>query len=92
MSGYWAPRASDVAKSVKKECIICRYLDLNPIGQTMGNVPMERLVDPVAWGIVELDLFGPFMCRSDVNKRASKKVWGAVFVDVNSNAIHCDIV
>ena len=39
-----------------------------------------------------LDLFGPFLCRSDVNKRATKKVWGIVIIDVNANATHCDIV
>ena len=48
--------------------------------------------EPVDWGQVELDLFGPFVCRSDVNKRSSKKIWGIVFVDINSNAVHCDIV
>ena len=28
--------------------------------------------------IVELDLMGPFICHSDVNKRSTMKVWGAV--------------
>ena len=49
-------------------------------------------MDPKAWGNVELDLFGPFSCRSEVNKRSIKKVWGAVIVDKNSGAVHCDIV
>ena len=44
------------------------------------------------WGHVELDLFGPFTCRSDVNKRSTKKVWGILIVDTNSGAIHCDTV
>ena len=47
---------------------------------------------PTAWRNVELDLFGPMVCRSEVNKRASKKVWGIVIVDSNSGALHCDIV
>ena len=58
----------------------------------MGNVPKERLTNPGAWENVELDLFGPFVCRSDVQKRSSKKVWGIVVVDINSGATHCDIV
>ena len=41
---------------------------------------------------MELDLFGPFLCRSDVNKRCSLKVWGMVTVDRCSGAIHCDVV
>ena len=35
---------------------------------------------------------GPFLCRNDVNKRCSLKVWGMVIVDRCSGAIHCDIV
>ena len=92
MSGYWVVKAKNLAKSVKSGCIICRYLDHNPIGQIMGNVPADRLIQPVAWGQVQLDLFGPFWCKSDVNKRSSKKVWGMILVDVNSKAMHCDIV
>ena len=38
---------------------------------------------------MELDLFGPFSCGSEVNKRSTMKVWGA---DKNSGAVHCDIV
>ena len=58
----------------------------------MGGIPKSQLVNPVAWGHVEVDLFGPFLCKSDVNKRACLKVWVAVFVDRNSGAIHCDVV
>ena len=32
------------------------------------------------------------MCRSDINKRATMKVWGMVLVDKNSGAVHCDVV
>ena len=41
---------------------------------------------------MELDLFGPMVCCSEVNKRTSKKVWEIVIVDSNSGALHCDIV
>ena len=41
---------------------------------------------------MEMDLFGPFLCHSDVNKRSTRKVWGMVKVDKSSGAIHCDIV
>ena len=67
-------------------------MDLQPIKQVMGSVPKDRLISPVAWGHVELDLFGPFTCKSDVNKRSTKKVWGILIVDTNSGAIHCDTV
>ena len=91
-AGYWTPRAAKLARRVRNSCVICRWLDHNPINQVMGGVPKERLLNPMAWGHVELDLFGPFLCRSDVNKRSNMKVWGAVLEDKNSGAVHCDIV
>ena len=39
-----------------------------------------------------MDLFGPFACRSDVNKRSTCKVWGMVLIDRNSGAVHSDVV
>ena len=58
----------------------------------MGGIPRSQLLDQVVWGHVELDLFGPFLCRSDVNKRSSLKVWGMIIVDRNSGALHTVIV
>ena len=92
MAGFWTPQAGKLAKSVKNLCVTCRYLDHHPIGQVMGGIPRERLENPMVWGQVELDLMGPFVCRSDVNKRSTIKVWGAVLEDKNSGAVHCDIL
>jgi len=92
LNGYWTTQASKLAKKVKSNCITCRYLDRKPMKQMMGSIPKDQMVQPVAWGDVELDLFGPFTCRGDVNKRSSIKVWGIVVVDKNSGASHCDIL
>ena len=43
--GYWTPGANSVAKKVKKNCVVCRYLDCQPLYQVMGRVPMDRLVN-----------------------------------------------
>ena len=90
--GLWSPHAQELAKAVKKDCVICRYVDLKPIGQVMGVLPKRQFTDLVAWDSVELDLFGPILCRSDVNKRCSKKIWGMVVVDTSSGALYCDVV
>ena len=92
MMGYWTPQASKLAKSIKLRCVTCKRLDRRPEYQIMGNIPKEQLVQPIAWGSVEMDLFGPFSCRSDVNKRSTIKTWGMVIVDKNSGAVHCDVV
>ena len=92
LTGYWTPKANVLAKRVKQECVTCRYLDAQPLQQVMGSVPHDRLISPSAWSHVEIDLFGPILCKSDVNKRSTKKVWGMLLIDVNSSAIHCDTV
>ena len=92
MQGFWTVQATRLAKAIKSKCVICRFLDKTPILQTMGTIPEHQLVQPVAWGHVEIDLFGPFVCRSDVQKRSTCKVWGMVMVDRNSGAVHCDVV
>ena len=92
MAGFWTPQAGKLAKTIKSRCVTCRYLDHHPIVQVMGGIPKERLEDPVVWGQVELDLMGPFLCRSDVNKRSTIKVWVAVLEDKNCGAVHCDIL
>ena len=92
MSGYWVPQAMKLAKSIKHKCIICRYLDRIPMQQSMGSFPKDLQSCPSAWSHVELDLFGPFVCKSDTNKRSTIKVWGAVLIDQNSGAVYLDIM
>ena len=53
----------------------------------MGEISELRLKEPIAWGFCQLDLFGPFKCRGDVNPRTSKKTWGMIIEDVNSGAV-----
>ena len=91
--GFWTVRGGHLAKSVKKSCVPCRKVDAKEnLVQPMGEFPLEVLSDPVAWGCCQLDLFGPFSCRSDVNSRSRKKTWGLVVEDINSGAVHVDIV
>ena len=58
----------------------------------MGDFPPEMLRDPKTWGYCQLDLFGFFHCRSDVNKRATIKTWAIIVEDMNSGAVYLDLV
>ena len=58
----------------------------------MGELPEDRLKQPVAWGYCQMDLMGPFSCRGDTNKRATVKTWGMLIEDTNSGAVYIDIV
>ena len=92
MLGFWTTQAGKLAKKVKVACVICRHLDKRVMHQAMGSLPKKLLLNPIAWGQLEMDLFGPFSCRSDVNKRSTCKIWGMVLIDRNSGAVHADIV
>ena len=39
-----------------------------------------------------MDLVGPYECRTEKNPRARMKTWGVVIEDVNSGAVHLDVV
>ena len=90
--GYWAVRAGHLAKHVKEGCITCRKISKVLLNQPMGQFPDEMFLSPIAWGHVQLDLFGFYNCRGDVNPRTTKKTWGMIIVDCNSGAVHLDIV
>ena len=91
-SGYWTVRGGQLAKKVKQACIPCRKNSKRTLNQVMGDFPPEMHSDPVAWGVCQLDLTGPYKCRGDVNPRTTKKTWVMVVEDVNSGAVHMDIV
>ena len=91
-NGYWTTRGGHLAKKLKNECVPCRKEDRKTLQQPMGDLPDERLNQLVAWGCCQLDLLGPFTCRSDVNKRSRKKTWGLIIEDSNSGAVYIDII
>ena len=92
MEGYWAVRAGSLAKKVASACVPCRKNGRKTIFQPLGEIPANQLKQPIAWGHCQMDLFGPYHCRGDVNPRTTKKTWGLVVEDVNSGAVHLDVV
>ena len=92
MKGYRTIRAGHVAKNIKNQCVPCRKFARVTISQPLGELSFERLNTPIAWGYCQLDLFGPFSCRGDVNPRTTKKPWAMIIEDANSGADHLDIV
>ncbi len=92
INGFWTVRAGHLAKTVKNKCVDCRKVSRATETQAMGDIPEEVLKNLKAWGCCQVDLFGPFGCRGDVNPRTTKKTWGIVVEDMNSGAVHLDIV
>ena len=90
--GFWTIRCGHLAKNVYDKCVTCRKLNHKTLHQKMGDLPEDRLKDPVAWGYCQMDLAGPVECCGDVNRRTSKKTWIMVVEDVNSGAVYIDVV
>ena len=92
LRGFWAVKAGLLAKKVSSACMDCRKNPRNIITQPMGEIPADQVKQPIAWGHCQLDLLGPYGCRGEVNIRATKKFWGMIIEDVNSGAVHLEIV
>ena len=81
---FWTVRCGQLTKRVVDKCVDFRKLSHRLLMQRMGIIPEERLQDPYVWRYCQMDLFGPYLCRSDVNARSNKKTWGIVIEDTNS--------
>ena len=46
--GYWTARCGHLAKSAVDKCVPCRKMNQRRLNQQMGEIPEERLKDPVA--------------------------------------------
>ena len=80
--GWWCSKAGQLAKSVRKKCVKCRYLDMPTMSQTMEHRIMEFSQKPSVWKHIEIDLMGPFLCYGEKNPRVTLKKWAAVIEDV----------
>lgn len=83
----WIVNARKLAKDIVKNCVRCRYIRKELQGQKMGNLPSIIQVPSPPFTNISVDLTGPFLVKSMVNKRASMKVWVVVFICLNVKAI-----
>ena len=71
-----------LVKQVKKNCERCRFIKKKTIEVAMGPVSKHNLTVAPAFYVTQVDLAGPFKADS-VNKRATLKIWLAVFCFCN---------
>ena len=89
---YYTSQGSKLAKSVRDRCTQCRILDKKTMTQLMGKVPQSSLKPAPVFNYTQLDLFGPWTTRGEVQKRISGKCWGVIFTCMASKAIHIEII
>lgn len=79
-------------KEVGKYCVRCRILRKNRMNVLMGPLGDENLKIAPAFYTSQVDLFEPFTSFSNVNKRASIKVWFVLYVCCVTGAIDVKIM
>jgi len=89
---FYIAQGSKMAKKVRNRCTECRLLDKQTLTQKMGRVPLVSLKPAPAFNVVQIDLFGPWIARGEVQKRTSGKCWGVLFVCLASRAVHIEII
>lgn len=88
---YWVPRARKIIRAIKAKCIMCRRIDKICEGQTMGELPEERLKPSPPFYNTSVDLFGPMYVKDVVKKRTQLKVYGVLFNCLASRAVYIDL-
>ena len=89
---YYITNGSKLAKRVRQRCALCRLIDQITICQKMGKIPLHLLEEAPVFTYVQLDIFGPWSVRGEVQKRITGKCWGVLFVCLNSRAVHIEFI
>ena len=89
---FWTPSGSKLAKSIVNQCQLCKLRNATLMKQVMGSLPIERTAPAPPFNFTMLDLFGPYRVRGEVQKRVSGKVWGVLFTDMVSRAVHIEVM
>ena len=88
---YHTSHADKIAGAVCRKCALCKLIKVKLQEQKMGMLPVERLSPGIPFAVIVLDLFGPYLIKGEVQKRTTSKVWGVIFVDIVSRAVHIEI-
>ena len=79
--------ARSLVKQYKKDCPRYRYLNKKAIDVAMAPISCDNLQIAPPFYVCQVDLFGPFNSYSNVNKRATTKVWFATFCCCATGAV-----
>ena len=64
-SGYWIISGRAAVTDHIRNCVLCSKLRGAPLGQKMGNLPVDRLEPAAPFIYFAVDIFGPFTSNRD---------------------------
>ena len=88
---YWIPRLVKVVKNIKDKCVKCKKVDKRIIGQSMGPLPIDRLLPNPPFSVCVIDMFSPIIIRDNVKKRCRGKCYGVLFNCITCRTVYIDI-
>ena len=88
---FWIIGLTRIVSRIRNKCVTCRKKYAKLHSQIMGKLPIERLKPAPPFFHSMVDLFGPFIVRSEINKRSSRKVYGVIITDMSTRAVYIDV-
>ena len=87
---FWICKGHALAKSVVRNCVLCKKLAHKIQSTIMASLPCERLLphSPPFYHTA-VDYFGPFVVKISRNKTA--KYYGVIFTCINCRAVHLEM-
>lgn len=86
---FWIPRVRRLIRAIRKRCVTCRKKQKIIQRQTMGVLPLDRLLPSPAFNYTAMDLFGLCTNRDAVRKNTQwKGIWSDFyFSDIKRSII-----
>ena len=90
---FYITGVKQLARTVCKNCVICKKIAAKAHQQLMGQLPEARVTEAPAFTTCGVDYAGPFLLKtSSVRNSPSIKGFLAVFVCFASKAVHLEVV
>ena len=83
----WIPKGKSLAKSVVRNCVLCKKERGILMKQQMAMLPKFTSTPNPPWLYITLDYAGPFTCYDEVKRRVTRKVWLVVFGCLSTKAM-----
>ena len=81
-----------LVKQFRQECARCRLLNRKAIKVAMGPVSDINVCIAPAFYNSQVDIFGPYSSYSNLNKRASMKIWFLLFCCCTTGAVDIKVM
>ncbi|XP_008183125.1 uncharacterized protein LOC103309446 [Acyrthosiphon pisum] len=89
---YWPTRGRSIARSVVRQCVICKRARPTFDQPIMGSLPKQRVQHSRPFTTTGVDFAGPLIIKSGIRGKPGKKAWIAIFVCFSTRAVHIEVV